>query len=288
MFLSLAYCYEIRGMKTIDEIRLNNLLIAIERCGTIAALANSAEVSAAYLSQIKNKTLESSTGKPKGMGNGVARKIERALGESEGWMDADHSERDGPENSAGVYHIPGASDVSKKRHSKRLISDRDGGRGGSLFLTENLPTPTEDEFIIVPQLDIAAACGNGRFEDHVVVDGSRAFKKSDLREWGVPESAARIVYAEGASMLPGIQDGRVVLLNTADRQLVDGIRYAVCLPDGGLVLRRLVRDYHPAAGAVVWILRSDNPDKTAFPDKILPPDDQSSIIGRAVWTDSLL
>jgi hypothetical protein len=53
-------------------------------------------------------------------------------------------------------------------------------------------------------------------------------------------------------------------------------------------LKRLVHDYHPSAGAIVWILRSDNADKIAFPDKILPPDDRTMIIGRAVWTDSIL
>lgn len=270
-------------MKTIDEIRRENLLLAKARFGTFTALAEAAKVSAAYLSQINNATPESSTGKPKGMGDGVARKIEEALDESPGWMDVEHTE-----NSAGAYHIPEESDVGKKRHGKRLFSVRDHEVGGRILPTEELPNPTEEEFTIVPQLDIAAACGNGRFEDHVVVKGGLAFKKSFLREQGVPEHAARIIYADGGSMLPKIQDGRVVLINTAETTPMDGKIYAVCLPDGGLVLKRLVHDYHPAAGAIVWILRSDNPDKTQFPDKILPPDDRTMIAGRAIWTDSIL
>jgi phage repressor protein C with HTH and peptisase S24 domain len=153
---------------------------------------------------------------------------------------------------------------------------------------EELPKPTEEEFAFVLQLDIAAACGDGRFQDHVVVTGGLAFKRSSLRDFGVPEHAARIIYASGGSMAPKIQDGRVVLVNTADTTPVDGKIYLICMPDGSLVLKRLVRDYHPTAGALVWIIRSDNPDKTEFPDKILPPDDRTMIAGRAVWTDSLL
>jgi hypothetical protein len=80
-----------RGMKTSDEIRRDNLLIAIARFKTTAALAVAAKVSAAYLSQIKNRTPESKTGKPKGMGDDVARRIEEALNEPEGWMDVQHN-----------------------------------------------------------------------------------------------------------------------------------------------------------------------------------------------------
>lgn len=270
-------------MKTIDEIRRENLLLAIERLRTMAALAERAGVSSAYLSQIKNRTPESKTGKPKAMGADVARKIEKALREPEGWMDTEHAD-----NSAAAYHKTDNSDSGNKRHAKRLLSEREAEAGGNLFPTEELPQPTEEEFAFVPQLDIAAACGNGRFEDHVVVKGGLAFKKSFLREQGVPEHAARIIYAEGGSMSPKIQDGRVVLINTAETSPVDNKIYAVCLPDGGLVLKRLVRDYLPTAGTTVWILRSDNSDKTAFPDKILPPDDRTMIVGRAVWTDNLL
>lgn len=270
-------------MKTIDEIRRDNLLLAIERTGTMTALAEAAKVSAAYLSQIKNKTPESKTGKPKGMGNDVARRIEKALGEPEGWIDVEHTD-----NSASDYHNSTVYDLGKRRHSKRLTSEYGREAGRNLPTDGDLPQPTDEEFALVPQLDIAAACGNGRFEDHVVVKGGLAFKKSFLREQGVPEHAARIIYADGGSMRPAIQDGRVVLVNTAIKDPVDGKIFAVCLPDGGLILKRLVQDYHPAAGAIVWILRSDNPDKTQFPDKILPPDDRTMIVGRAVWTDNIL
>lgn len=78
-------------MKKISEIRRDNLLIALARMGAASKLASVAGVSAVYLSQVKNRSPESKTGKPKTMGDDVARKIEVALSEPEGWMDTPHS-----------------------------------------------------------------------------------------------------------------------------------------------------------------------------------------------------
>lgn len=149
-------------------------------------------------------------------------------------------------------------------------------------------TPTDEEFAMVPQLDVEIACGDGKFVDHIVVKGGLAFKRSSLQDFGVSEKTARVIYASGGSMSPTIQDGCVVLINTADTEPREGKVYAICMPEGGIVLKRLVRDYHPNFGGMVWIMRSDNPDKIAHPDKVLPPDDRTMIAGRAVWNDNRL
>jgi hypothetical protein len=78
------------GMKTVGEIRRDNLQLAIKDAGSAAALAEKAGISSVYLSQIKNQAPEAKTGKPKTMGDDVARKIEKGLSLANGWMDADH------------------------------------------------------------------------------------------------------------------------------------------------------------------------------------------------------
>lgn len=188
----------------------------------------------------------------KSFGEKVARAIETSWGPDmpSGWLDSDvYSER---------YEAPGDD------------------------------TPTDDEFALVPQLDIEIACGDGKFVDHVVVKGGLAFKRSSLKDFGVTEKTARIIYAAGGSMAPTIQDGCVVLINTADTEPREGKVFAICTPEGGILLKRLVRDYHPNFGGTVWIMRSDNPDKIAHPDKVLPPDDRTMIAGRAIWNDNRL
>lgn len=77
-------------MQTNDEIRRENLEVAIKRLGTAAKLAEAAKTSPAYLSQIRNRTPDSKSGTPKMMGDAMARRIEEALGEPNGWMDKSH------------------------------------------------------------------------------------------------------------------------------------------------------------------------------------------------------
>lgn len=148
--------------------------------------------------------------------------------------------------------------------------------------------PSDDDFDLVPQLDLAAACGDGKFAEHVVVRGGLAFKKTFMRQFGITEASSRVIYAQGQSMEPTIGDGRVVLINLADTAPADGRVFLICDQDGALLLKRLVREYDPAMQATVWKTRSDNPDKRQYPDKILPDDPRVTVVGRAIWHDGLL
>jgi hypothetical protein len=77
-------------MKTNDQIRRENLVIAISRAGSAAKLAELMGTSPAYLSQLKNQVQDSKSGTPKSMGDDFARRLEEALGLVKGWMDRDH------------------------------------------------------------------------------------------------------------------------------------------------------------------------------------------------------
>ena len=82
-------------MQTNDEIRRENLEVAIKRMGTAAKLAAAANTAPAYISQIRNKTRDSKSGTPKMMGDYMARRIEAAIGEPHGWMDKSHLFQEG-------------------------------------------------------------------------------------------------------------------------------------------------------------------------------------------------
>ena len=153
---------------------------------------------------------------------------------------------------------------------------------------KDVSIPSEDDFDLVPQLDMSAACGDGKFAEHVVVKGGLAFKKSFMRQFGITEATGRVIYAEGVSMEPTIGNGRVVLVNLADSTPQDGKVFLICDQDGALILKRLVREYDPTIQETVWKTRSDNPDKRQYPDKILPMDSRVKIVGRAIWHDGLL
>lgn len=127
-----------------------------------------------------------------------------------------------------------------------------------------------------------------KFHDHVIVKGGLAFKRSFLAEVGMNAESAQVVRVDDLRMEPTIGHGRVVLVNTVDNTPKDGKVYLIRDEDGGMILTRLVREYEPAAGATVWKIRSDNPDKRKYPDKIWPEDARVCIVGRAIWHDGLL
>lgn len=153
---------------------------------------------------------------------------------------------------------------------------------------EDFAVPDDGSFEIIPQLDVEASCGHGKFQDYVQVKGGLVFKSETLRQWGITPNNGRIIYASGQSMEPTIQHGRVVLINTSETEPVDNKVFLICDSDGGIVLKRLVREYDSASGDMIWKMRSDNTNKRDFPDKPLPDGEHVTIVGRAVWNDSVL
>lgn len=77
-------------MKTCSEIRLENLKKLIERAGSLQSVADTLEKSHAQISQINTQAKHSKTGKPRTIGDDIARLIEEKFGLEVGWMDNVH------------------------------------------------------------------------------------------------------------------------------------------------------------------------------------------------------
>lgn len=74
-------------MQTVAEIRLVNLALLSKEFGTQDKVAELGHTSPVYLSQIANHAVDSKTGKPREMGDALARKLEIGCGKPRGWMD---------------------------------------------------------------------------------------------------------------------------------------------------------------------------------------------------------
>lgn len=77
-------------MKTIDQIRRENLTILRDECGGVGKLAERLERGVSQVSQWLNASLNSATGKPRNMNDETCRYIEEKMGKQRGWMDAPH------------------------------------------------------------------------------------------------------------------------------------------------------------------------------------------------------
>ncbi|MOA13864.1 putative HTH-type transcriptional regulator [compost metagenome] len=89
-----------------------------------------------------------------------------------------------------------------------------------------------------------------------------------------------VIYADGDSMEPYIFEGDVVLFDGSDTEPRDRQVYAIRRPDGGISIKRIVQQL---AGG--WMIRSDNPDKSAYPDEQVSRATlhDMPILGRVIW-----
>lgn len=76
---------------TIDLIRRQNLKTLSSESGGIGKLAERLGKDPSQVSQWINASLDSRTGRPRGIRSRTCRDIEAVLGKPEGWMDVDHS-----------------------------------------------------------------------------------------------------------------------------------------------------------------------------------------------------
>jgi len=140
--------------------------------------------------------------------------------------------------------------------------------------------PTEDAYAVISQYTARGECGSGYLNDHVEVKGGLAFKRDWLKRMGAKPENLFVIYAEGDSMEPYIFDGDVVLFDWSDTTPRDRQAYAIRRPDGGISIKRITQQLSGA-----WLIRSDNPDKVAYPDEPVTEAvlHDMPILGRVIW-----
>ncbi|BCD83618.1 repressor [Pseudomonas solani] len=140
--------------------------------------------------------------------------------------------------------------------------------------------PRADDYALIPQYTARGASGRGYLNDHVEVKGGLAFKKDWLRRIGLKDGQLSVFYNSGDSNWPTLSDGEVLLLDESQSEPRSGKMYALLTADGEIIIKRLIRDITGG-----WIIRSDNQDKTRYPDQ--PVSDEGmravEVIGRVVW-----
>lgn len=137
-------------------------------------------------------------------------------------------------------------------------------------------TPSDDDYALVPQYSARAACGPAYHNGHVEIKGGLAFKRDWLARLGLKPDRLSVIAADGDSMSPTLQDSEVLLIDHSQIEPRDGKVFALAKGDE-LVVKRLVRDFSGG-----WVVRSDNPDKTRYPDFSVDSN-TLRIVGRIVW-----
>lgn len=137
----------------------------------------------------------------------------------------------------------------------------------------------DGKYAYVPQYDAKAAAGLGSENPHVEIRSTLAFKREWLKVKGAKPDQLIVIYAEGESMWPTINDGDVLLVDRSRIEPTDGQVFVLAGSDGAIV-KRLVQG--PLGQ---WLLRSDNDDKDEYPDRyhLRSNGNEHRIIGKVIW-----
>jgi hypothetical protein len=232
-------------MATSKELRVENLRALVREFRTADAVAQRAGTAPMYLSQILNGAL-SSTGRPRGVGDALARKLEQGCGKDVGWMDRAHGADQMPSNVMRVVAVD----------------------------------PDDQDFIQIPMVELRLSAGITGFqtEPDRRDGGTMGVRRSWVERGNYSPDKLVAIKIHGESMEPSLYEGDVVVINTADMRPTDGAVFAVNY-EGEAVVKRFSRD------AGDWWLMSDNPDQRKYHRKICRGD-ACIIVGRVVRKES--
>ena len=137
----------------------------------------------------------------------------------------------------------------------------------------------------VLQLTARGSTGDVDDNPNVEIRGVMAFKTSWLRANNLNQKHLDVIYANGHSMEPTINDGDVLLIDESKIEPKDGQIFAMQSESKGTIVKRLVKSDFDG-----WIIRSDNPDKARYGDETLRDGEinEVRVIGRVVWRGGML
>ncbi|MBD1554679.1 LexA family transcriptional regulator [Pseudomonas typographi] len=171
----------------------------------------------------------------------------------------------------------GLSTPAETKHSSGAHS---GTAANTPFPVGGDTEAADDKYAHIPQYSAKAAAGLGHDNPHVESISTLAFKRDWLRTKGAKAENLLVIYAEGESMWPTINDHDVLLVDQSKIEPADGHVFVLSSTDKGTIVKRLVQS--PLGG---WIIRSDNEDKEEYGDLLLKRSDvnEHRIIGRVIW-----
>lgn len=192
-----------------------------------------------------------STASRRDVGEELARDIERLLGLQRGFLDQEEVVE------SGLIEKP----ESNVKSGLRPIAAWD-----------NEEELDPEQYVFLPALEIKLAAGNGQIVWCVEEKGQRqAFRKAWANRLDIDPDCAATMVASGSSMEPRILDGDSLVVDYCRTTLKHGRVFALALRDELYIKRVLKR----ADGGVT--LRSDNQDKTRYPDIEVGPDEMEHL-----------
>ncbi|WP_242404576.1 S24 family peptidase [Janthinobacterium agaricidamnosum] len=138
----------------------------------------------------------------------------------------------------------------------------------------------DPEFIKINKVRLRLSAGVTGFQTEPVSEhgGTLTVSREWVRQNGYAPERLIAIQVKGESMEPALYAGDMVVVNTADKTIVDGAVFALNY-EGEAVVKRLSRDIGE------WWLSSDNPDQRKYHRKLCRSG-ECIVVGRVVRKES--
>lgn len=246
-------------LATTDEIRRCNLTLLAAHHGGNRQLADLIGKGESQLSQWINASMNSGTGKPRGMRSSTCREIEQSLRLPEGWLDTPHNVQE----LAASIHQPVAQQLPE-----------DQGNVIAWERPEDLE-PDEDR-VWIDRYDYQLSAGTGVIQWEVRVKKALPFDIGFFRAVGSKPKDCKLLLVRGDSMEPYLFNRDLAMVDSSKKMIRDGRIYAVHFEDEPLVKQI----FKQAGGGVT--LHSYN---SKYPDREIGSDRMASlsIVGEVIY-----
>ena len=123
------------------------------------------------------------------------------------------------------------------------------------YVVTGLKLECGEDFVVVPQYDVAASAGPGALNGTEITSGGLSFSRQWLTERGLNPFSLKVINVCGDSMLPRLSDGDKVLVDVSDTAPKSGrtyvllqgeellVKHCQLLPDGLLRVSSSNSDY---------------------------------------------
>lgn len=203
----------------------------------------------------KEKSLFSQLKSSGSFGEKVARRLEEAYRMGTGYLD----------------QVPGQRAANESRSTADLLP---GARGVHASGVDD-PTMTQIRKV---KLKVQAGITGFQVEPEHYEGETQGVPTSWLLREGLQRDALLSIIVRGESMEPSLHDGDIIVVNTADKQLVSGGVYVINY-EGEAIVKRMLRD------AGQWWLTSDNADQRKY-HRQLCKGAECIVIGKVVRKES--
>jgi hypothetical protein len=265
--MNLGFVMADSPLKTAQEAYRIKLQLLAKEAGGVGKFAAMIGKSPAQVSQWINGSKDSKTGKPRSIRPESLRLIEDALGKPAGWLDA-------------VNIRPLRADEDESIDNMTLLSPEENMAAPDTDIPGAMRVVVFDDdtpgIVRIPlgTLKLQAGVNGVVIEPDRRDGGTLGISMNWVRRKGFDPEQLIAMPVTGDSMAPTICEGDTVIINKADKRLVDNAVYAINY-EGEAVVKRMARD------AGQWWLMSDNPDQRRYFRRACHGKD-CMIIGRVV------